>query len=289
VFVELDHQPESTLREALTQVGCLHEAVRENPDRIVLVRSTGDCALVEDASRVGLLLALEGAEPLGYDVATADVFYELGVRMVSLTWNRRNQFADGVAETGGLSRLGERLVDRLVERGVVIDLAHASRQTFDEILERAAGSPVLVSHAACRTVNDHPRNLTDEQLSLLADAGGLLCLMLLPLTIDLERPTIDRAIDHLEHAASVMGADRIGLGGDFTRRLGEVLPPLPDLPDALLPPDQAFVAALEGLAGPEDYPSLAAALHKRGWDDAGVAAVMGRNLLAFLRRALPIG
>jgi membrane dipeptidase len=287
IYVGIEHQPDGTAAEALAQAACFHEAARESAERVTAVRSRSDLEAVERGERVGLLLALEGAEPLDADVTAADVFFELGARMVSLTWNRRNPFADGAAGTGGLTALGEQLVDRLVERGVILDLAHASSATFDDVLARAAGAPVLVSHAACRAVNDHPRNLTDGQLEALASAGGMLCVMLLPFAIDHELPTIERAVDHLEHAVSVMGPDRVGLGGDFTRRLAGVLPPLPDMADALLPPGQELGSALDGLTGPEDYPALEAALRVRGWADDRVAAVMGRNLIAFLRAALP--
>jgi membrane dipeptidase len=288
MFVDLDRQPEGSLREALGQVAAFNAAVREQPDRVVAVRTADDLDSLADDGRLGLLLALEGVEPLGYDLHTAEVFWELGLRMASLTWNRRNPFADGAAEDadGGLSRLGRALVDRLAELGVVLDLAHASPRTFGDVLERTAG-PVLVSHAACRAVHDHPRNLTDDQLRAVAERGGLLGMMLLPLVVDPQRPTIDRAIDHLEHAVEVMGIEHVGLGGDFTARLVAQLPAEPSTADSLLPPGMELGAALEGLAGPEDYPALEVALRRRGWGEDDIAAVMDGNVIRFLRGALP--
>lgn len=287
IFVELDRQPEGTLREALGQAASFLNAVRENPDRTLAIRRAPDVDVVEGGERLGLLLSLEGVEQFGYELWPADVFWELGVRMASLTWNRRNPYADGAAESGGLSRLGERLVDRLLELGVILDLAHASRETFRDVLARTGDAPVLVSHAACRAVNDHPRNLDDEQLRALADRGGLLGLMLHPLAIDHERRSIGRVIDHLEHAASVMGVERVCLGGDFVRRLAEVLPPMPATPDGLMPAGLETGSAIDGLAGPEDYPALVAALETRGWQGADIGAVTRANLLRFLRAALP--
>jgi membrane dipeptidase len=209
--------------------------------------------------------------------------------MASLTWNRRNPFADGTAEEadGGLSGLGRELVDRLVELGIVLDLAHASPRTFADVLARAPETPVLVSHAGCRAVHDHPRNLADDQLRALAERGGLLGAMLHPLVVDHEHPTIDRAIDHLEHAADVMGVEHVGLGGDFTARLVAQLPAEPSTASSLLPAGMELGAALEGLAGPEDYPALEAALRRRGWDDDDVTAVMHGNVFRFLHGALP--
>ena len=290
VFVELDRQPEGALREALAQVAAFHAAVRET-ERAIAVRTAGDVDAVERKGALGLLLALEGVEPFGYDLHTAEIFVELGLRMASLTWNRRNPFADGTAEPdhGGLSRLGRTLVDRFVELGVVLDLAHASPATFAEVLERAGEAPVVVSHAACRAVHDHPRNLTDDQLRALAACDGLFGMMLLPLVVDPERPTIDRAIDHLEHAVELIGVEHVGLGGDFTARLAGQLPAEPSTADSLLPPGMGLGAAVEGISGPEEYPALAASLRRRGWSDADVAAVMGETVLQFLRRALPAG
>jgi membrane dipeptidase len=289
IFVTLDRQPEGTLREALGQATSFLRATREKPDRVVAVRSADDLEPVERGEKIGLVLSLEGVEQFGYELWPADAFWELGVRMASLTWNRRNPFADGVAETGGLSQLGARLVDRLVEQGVILDLAHASPATFADVLARTGDAAVLVSHAACRAVNDHPRNVTDEQLRALADRGGLLGIMLHPLAIGHEQRTIARVIDHIEHAASVMGVEHVCLGGDFVQRLSRVLPPFPPLPDGLMPAGLEDGSAIRGLAGPEDYPALGEALATRGWSAADIDAVASANLLGFLRRALPPG
>ncbi len=212
VFVELERQPEGTLREALGQATCLLRAVRESPDRLLQVRSAADLGAVERGERIGLMLSLEGVEQFGYELWPAETFWELGMRMAGLTWNRRNPFADGAVEDGGLSRLGRALVDELVGLGVILDLAHTSTRSFAEIVARIDGAPVICSHAGCRAVNDHPRNLTDDQLGALGDAGGLFGLMLHPIAIDHQRRTLDRVVDHLEHAIDVVGLDRVCLG-----------------------------------------------------------------------------
>lgn len=289
IFVTLDRQPEGALREALAQATSFLRAARENQDRVVAVRCASDLDQVESGEKIGLVLSLEGVEQFGYETWPADTFWELGARMASLTWNRRNPYADGAAESGGLSQLGGRLVDRLVELGVIIDLAHASPATFADVLARSGEAPVVVSHAACRAVNDHPRNVSDEQLRALADRGGLLGIMLHPLAIGHDQRTIARVIDHLEHAVSVMGIEHVCLGGDFVQRLSRVLPASAPLPDGLLPAGLEEGSAIEGLAGPEDYPALADALATHGWPPADIDAVTSANLLGFLRRTLPSG
>jgi membrane dipeptidase len=286
-FVELERQPEGSLREALGQATCLIRAVRESPGRLVQVRTAADLEEVARGNGIGLMLSLEGVEPFGCETWPAEAFWELGMRMAGLTWNRRNPYADGAAEDGGLSRLGRTLVDELVRLGVILDLAHASPTTFADVLARISGAPVICSHAACRALNDHPRNLTDDQLRALADAGGLFGLMLHPLAIGHESRTIDRVVDHLEHAAGVVGLQRVCFGGDFTTRLSEVLPPMPEPADGLMPAGLQPGAGIEGLKGPEDYPALIVALAARGWAEADIEAVSWGNLNSFLRRSLP--
>ena len=285
VFVDLELQPEGSLREALRQVTALQRALRESPDRIVQVRTRADLDAVERGERIGLVLALEGVEPFGYEVGTADLFWELGLRMAGLTWNRRNPFADGAAEEGGLSRLGRTLLARFAELGVVLDLAHASERLFQECLEAYEGR-VCVTHAGCRAVNDTPRNLSDEQLRELAARDGIFGLMLHPLAIDPVSPTISRVVDHLDHAASVLGPDRVCLGGDWIKRLHELMP-APAPPDGLMPPGLAEGTTIAGLSGPEEYPNLVAALRERGWEGERLEGLLSRNLLRFLRESLP--
>jgi membrane dipeptidase len=269
-------------------VAAFERSLRENEGEVLAVRTKADLARVERGERIGLMLSVEGAESFGYDPWMAEVFWRLGARMIGLTWNRRNPFADGAAESGngGLSNLGRKLVDLCVELGYVIDLAHASERTYWDILERIDGAPVVCSHAVCKSVFDHPRNLNDEQLRGLAQAGGVLGIMLHPINVDHETPTIDRVIDHVDYAVEAMGIDKVGLGSDFTRQavraVGWVGPP-----DALLPPTMQADAAIDGLAGPEDFPNLVAALQRRGYEGERLDAIAGGNLLRVLREALP--
>lgn len=287
IYVDIVVQPEGALREALSLAASFHRALHECGDRVVQVSTAADLDAVERGERIGLMLSLEGVECFGVETWPADVFHALGVRMAGLTWNRRNAFADGaVEEGGGLSRLGRELVDRLVSLGVILDLAHASRGTFTEILQRVGDAPVLCSHGGCRGVYDTLRNLDDDQLRALAAAGGLFGLMLHPVAIGPERRTLDGVVDHLEHAVSVMGLERVCLGGDFTRRLWEAMPPPPETKDGLLPPGVTPGLGIEGLTGPEHYPALVERLAARGWGDEEVAAVTAGNLLRFLRSSL---
>jgi membrane dipeptidase len=218
------------------------------------------------------VLSLEGVEPLEGDPGAFDEWYERGVRTASLTWNHANDFAGGI-ETPmlGLTARGRALVRRFAELGVVLDLAHASEQTWRDVLEE--GIPFSVTHAGCRAVRDHPRNLADWQLEALAERGGVLGLMAISWAVDPETPTLSRWLDHFDHAVEVMGIEHVGLGADLVDQL-----------------DPAHVAkkrfALDGFASPEDFPSLVTALRDRGYDGDRLEAITSGNWLRILRDTL---
>jgi membrane dipeptidase len=281
--------PDGALRSALELAGAFHAAVRENDD-VFQVASAADLDEIGDG-RTGVMLSIEGAEALGSSPELVDAFWALGVRMLGLTWARRNAFADGSGEPspGGLSKLGEELVDRLVELGCVIDLAHASERTFDDVLARVDGrAALIVSHTCCRAIRDTPRNISDDQLRAIAAEGGLVGIMALASAVDPDRHDLARYLDHVEHAISVAGAEHVCVGGDFMAQLmqsGVVSISPREL--STLPPNLEPGTPVTGLAGPADYPAVADGLRRRGHDENVVAAVLNGNLMRFLRRTLP--
>jgi membrane dipeptidase len=185
--------------------------------------------------------------------------------------------------------IGGELVDRLVALGAAIDLAHASEQTFADVLERAGdGAALLISHTCCRAIRDIPRNSSDDQLRVIAERDGLIGIMALASAVDPAQHDRERYLDHVDHAISVAGAEHVCVGGDFMAQLmrsGSV---------TITPRERrALTSGLDpgtpvtGLAGPEDYPALAEGLRRRGHDEDTIAALLHGNLLRFLRRTLP--
>ena len=271
--------PELALRKALLGVAEFDRAVAETP-KAVAVRTAAELDAALEPGRLGLMLSLEGMEPLGYDPGLIEVFCSLGVRMASLTWNRRNPFADGTAESplGGLSAIGRALVDRMAGLPIAFDLAHANEGTFAEVLERTGDRPVLVSHALCRALCDSPRNLSDEQLRALAERDGVVGLMALPFVVHERNGRSTRLIDHVDHlarrSASATSASAATSRASSSARARSARRRSRRRPRS------------SGLAGPEDYPNLFAALRERGYGDADLRAIASENLLRVLRRTL---
>ena len=262
---------DAALRNVVRQVESFHAAVDANAE-VSGVYGRRD---LEDG--LGLLLSIEGVSSFGEDIWPLDLLARLGVRVLAPTWNERNAFASGCDHEGGLTELGRRLIDRVPGLGMVIDLAHASPQTLNDVLECSPEGSVFVSHASCRGVYDHRRNLDDAQLTAIAAHGGVVCLMPHPLVVDPARPTMDRFVDHVDHAVSVVGAERVGLGGDFLKQIARATELGHHSQDGV-----DIEATVEGLEGPRDYPRLLEALRAHGYSDADVEGIAGGNLLRFL-------
>jgi membrane dipeptidase len=263
------------------QLGC---AVEENAERVCLVRTGADLA----DPRVRLILSMEGVEALEGDPDAFEDWYDRGVRSVGLTWNHANEFAGGIdTPTQGLTERGRALVRRFGELGVVLDLAHASEQTWRDVVDEQL--PFSATHAGCRAVHDHPRNLADWQLEALAAHGGVLGMMALAFVVDPQAPTLSRWLDHFDHAVAVMGIQHVGLGADFIDQItqtdhGSAADEVPDAETIALTKERM---ALEGFTAPDDYPALVAALRRRGYDGERLEAILSRNWLRVLREALP--
>ena len=201
-----------------------------------------------DDPRLRLVLAIEGVEALEGDPDAFEDWWERGVRSASLTWNYENEFAGGIdTPDQGLTGAGRTLVRRFAELGVVLDLAHASEQTWRDVIEE--GVPFSVTHAGCRRVFDHPRNLDHWQLEALAERGGVLGVLAIRFFIDPETPTLARWVDHLDHAVSVMGIEHVGIGADFVDQVVQI----GVSPDGNRP-------LLEGFARPTNTPRVVDAL-----------------------------
>jgi membrane dipeptidase len=266
---------------ALAQAAEFDRLVAEHAERVCQIWAGADL----DDPRLRLILAMEGVEPLEGDPGAFDGWYARGVRSASLTWNDANDFAGGVASPRqGLTLKGRALVRPFGELGVVLDLAHASEQTWHDVLQENV--PFSVTHAGCRAVCDHPRNLADWQLEALAEQGGVLGMMALPFVVDPNAPTVSRWLDHFDHAVAVMGTEHVGLGADFVDQVTHD-------EETELAEAEAAVAratksrlALDGFTGPEDFPSLVTALKARGYEGPRLRAITSGNWLRVLRAAL---
>jgi membrane dipeptidase len=279
VFTEEQFVGEGALRRALLMVEEARHLAELHADDVAIVQTGAEIREVIDSGRIALLLAIEGAEPIGHSLELVDVMWRMGVRMSSLSWNRRTMMADGIAErdTGGrLTQLGVDAVRRMEEIGVVIDVSHLSEAGFFHLAE-VATRPFIASHSSCRALSGHPRNLSDDQLRVMADTGSFVAVNAFGPFLTDGKPTIERYVDHLEHAMSIVGPGHVGLGTDFIDDVAAVVDPV--FTGLLVNHEEIPTTA--GLQRPADFPGLAAAAEKRlGAETA--AKVLATNLIDFV-------
>jgi membrane dipeptidase len=244
----------------------LGDAADRSEGHLRIVRSAADLdALLErratDRSVVGALLSIEGAHALDGDLANLDRLDAAGYRMVGLTHFFDNAFAgsaQGVAKTG-LTGPGRELVAELERRRILIDLAHASPATIDDVLA-IARRPVIASHTGVRGIADHDRNLGDEHLRGIAATGGIVGIGFWPTASGGDG--VEWIARSIAHAVAIAGAEHVGLGSDFD---GAVPVPFD----------------VSGMA------RLTAALLAHGLDEATIATVMGGSAVRVLHETLP--
>ena len=169
------------------------------------------------ANGIGSMLAVEGGEAIEGNIEYLRILYKLGVRLMTLSWNRRNQIADGLDEKdskNGLSNFGRQVVAEMNRLGMVIDLSHSNETTFYDVMELTA-APVVASHSNAFSICPHKRNLTDEQIKALIKNEGVAGINLCADFISEKNAQISDVIAHIEHFMELGASKNIGFGADF--------------------------------------------------------------------------
>jgi membrane dipeptidase len=187
-------------------------------DIYMKVTKAQDIRTAKQENRVGLIFNFQNTTHIGNDLSTLDFFHGLGIRVIQLTYNLRNAVGDGCTERtdSGLSRLGLDLIARMNTLGIVIDLSHCGHTTAMEAVN-ASKSPVAFTHINCKSIHNHPRNKTDDELRAVAENGGYVGITGHPMFLgNKSTSTVSNLVDHIEYAANLIGVDHIGIGSDFS-------------------------------------------------------------------------
>lgn len=272
-FIEPRYKPDRGLPRVLQLIDAIHRMVAAYPEQVAVATTSAEIAAIRQSGRIAAVISIEGGEAIGSgDEATLlsglRSVYRLGVRCLSLTWNERNLLADGAGDArsgGGLSNLGAAVVAEMNRLRMIVDVSHLSERGFWDVME-VSQQPVLASHSCCWALHAHRRNLKDDQIRALAQAGGVVGINFYPdfLTADPNQATLEHVLDHIEHALQVGGPDCVGLGADYD---GIDTTPL-------------------GLEDATRYPALAEGLLRRGYSSDVVEKIMGGNHLRLFRQVV---
>jgi membrane dipeptidase len=206
----------SDFESTLAEIGFFLRVLERHGDVFMQVRHAADFAAAKRAGRIGIIFSFEGVNMLDGQLERIQLFRDLGVRVMQLSYNTTSPFASGVLASppSGLTDLGRAAVQKMNELGVAVDLSHANPQTTADAIALSK-RPVLITHAGCTAVHEHPRNKTDAQLRAIAGKGGVVGIYDLPyLTPSPRQPTLEDYLAHMGHALTICGEDHVGIGSD---------------------------------------------------------------------------
>ncbi len=218
IYIE-DKDVPNAFEVALQQIECTRAAA-ERSGKAMICGNFAEIEAARAAGNIAIIFGMEGAEPVGTNLDNLRLFHERGVRLLGLTHARSNaaghggRFAASGSAPEGLTPFGREMVSQCEELGVIIDLAHINPAGFEEILQLTRRTPV-VSHTNARRFYDIERNVSDEQIRMIGQRGGVIGVNTVLVSPAKEESTLEGYLDHVEHIVDLIGIGGVGIGFDF--------------------------------------------------------------------------
>jgi membrane dipeptidase len=271
---------------AVADIAAAEQLMEKRPELFLNVRTHADFDRARKEQKLGVIYSFESANMLEDKIERIELFRQLGVRVMQLTYNRRTPLGVGCldGEKDGLTELGRQAIAKMNEVGVALDLSHSNTQTTADGIATST-KPPLITHAGCRAVYMHPRNKEDRELKALADKGGVVGIYMLPyITKSPKQPMLDDYMQHLEHALKICGEDHVGVGSDvpFFRVDDSDLEEMKKATekrktDGIAAPGEDRPTYIPDLNTPRKMELIADSLLKRGYNSAVVEKILGNN------------
>lgn len=298
------NKPGTNVRETLVQIDIIHRMVKAHPDTFEMAATADDVVRIHKSGKIASMIGIEGGHSIENSLSVLRIYYSLGARYMTLTHSTTLDWADSATDEAkhkGLTPFGEDVVREMNRLGMLVDISHVSADTMRHAL-RVSKAPVIASHSCALALADHPRNVPDDVLKLVAKNNGVVMVnfypgFLLPEGAALyknmfqemralrekypndadyknavkqwykERPiprgSVHHVVDHIEHIIKVAGIDHVGLGSDYDGV--EVLP--------------------NQLEDVSCYPYITQELLNRGYKKEQILKILGGNILRALRDA----
>jgi len=261
------------------------------PDDIVSAKKQGKRCLYLSANGVPLPQDWISVEE---EMRYIEVFFQLGIRMMHLTYNRRNMIGDGCGEPtdGGLSDFGRRVVKEMNRIGVIIDVSHCGWQTSLDAA-RYSEKPIVASHTACYSIHKHHRCKPDYVIEAIAKKGGYIGICCIPRFLGGD---IKRMLDHIDYVAENFGVDHVAIGTDVayvSRNATREYEKLPRQPkrraswESLWPPDSFETTPEQKLSMAwTNWPLFTVGLVQRGYSEEEIRKIIGGDVLRVAQTVL---
>ncbi len=261
----IDEEKENSLARTLEIIDKFYTELEKNKNELQLITTRDVLCEVLRQGKCGAILAVEDARAICGSLANLRMLYRLGVRAMTLSWNRDNNVSDGTFSERniGLTAFGKEVVNEMNRIGMIIDVSHMTKEGFWSVL-RQSSEPVMASHSNSSAVFEHPRNLDDEQIKAIIQSGGMIGINFYPAFLSDDGCDIDDILRHIEHILNLGGEKCIGLGTDF-----DGIPTLP-----------------KGIEGAGDLHYIFEKMKEKGYQDSLIADISYRNFENFLFKML---
>ena len=274
--------PEAVKR-SLILIDHVRSLAEKHPNEIVLATTAAEVRAAHKAGKFAALMGMEGGHMIDDSLAVLRDYQRLGVRYLTLSHSVNTNWSDSSGDTpkhNGLTDFGKDVVRELNRLGMLVDISHVSDKTFWDALETSR-APLVASHSSLRSISGHPRNMTDDMIRALGGKGGVIMINYSRSFLSDElyqaglnnvpmpqRPTVswEKIVEHIDHAARLVGAEHVGLGSDF---------------DGTTVPD--------GMDDVSMLPKITAALLDKGYSERDVKNILGENILRLLERVDAVG
>jgi membrane dipeptidase len=274
--------PEAVKR-SLILIDHVRSLAEAHPNQIVLATTAAEVRAAHKAGKFAALMGMEGGHMIDDNLAVLRDYQRLGVRYLTLSHSVNTNWSDSSGDTpkhNGLTDFGKDVVRELNRLGMLVDISHVSDKTFWDAMETSK-APLVASHSSLRSISGHPRNMTDDMIRALGGKGGVIMINYSRSFLSDElyqaglnnvpaaqRPTVswEKIVEHIDHAAKLVGATHVGLGSDF---------------DGTTVPD--------GMDDVSMLPKITAALLDKGYSEQDVKNILGENILRLLEKVDAVG
>ncbi|CCQ92928.1 conserved hypothetical protein [[Clostridium] ultunense Esp] len=289
--------PGDSFEGAIKSISRTYLLSDDETEKFKVARNYNDLIANKNNDKMSAILYFQDPYPIGNKIELVRAFYELGIRVIQMSYNKGGCIAGGGVEGGnyGLTDFGREVVKEMNRLGMLIDLSHCGEKTINDVFE-VTNKPVTFCHANVYEISRNPRNKSDDQLKSLAKNGGVIGLTpWAPILWNGKKnvpPTIDDYLDHVDYVVKLIGIDHVGFASDNNLDHSEDIIGINEqssLYSDVVGPYNTKVGTdpkerhAIGFKGATDIDNLIRNMKKRGYHDEDIDKFLGGNFLRVLK------